>query len=350
MKKILALVSLIFLTFNLSAQKDKDLIQHDYPISADLKAVQFLTEFNIKNIGDNKRFKLNISSESIFIDFISIKGKKSIQLNFSSTYKLLEKGQNCKEEFGALLNKVVFKYPWQINNEYKVLIVKAVDTTSMFAIYSGYIWLPELNKWKFLACTKVSGIVSAFQKTTIQYTNGKQVQPEIAINNVWAQSIKGSWKNLSSDNKTAPLINLNSNLDSAAQRNKEIKIIEKAISSGKTDVKDNEQGVYYTILKEGDGKQVNINDTVTVHYKGYLFSNGEVFDETKTKPAIFPLKRLIKGWQIGVPLCKVGGKIKLVIPSDMAYSIRTRSPKIPPNSILVFEIEVLDAKSPSVTN
>ena len=69
-------------------------------------------------------------------------------------------------------------------------------------------------------------------------------------------------------------------------------------------------------------------------------------DQSKEKPAIFPLKRLIKGWQIGVPLLKVGGKIKLVVPSDLAYSIRTRSAKIPPNSILEFEIEVLDAKPP----
>ena len=51
-----------------------------------------------------------------------------------------------------------------------------------------------------------------------------------------------------------------------------------------------------------------------------------------------------QGWQLGVPLCKVGGKIKLVIPSALAYSVRTRAPKIPPNSILVFEVEVLDAK------
>ena len=97
-------------------------------------------------------------------------------------------------------------------------------------------------------------------------------------------------------------------------------------------------------MKEGTGRQVSVDDTVTVHYKGYLFVNDSVFDQTKEKPATFPLKRLIRGWQIGVPLCRVGGKIKLVIPSDLAYSIRTRAAKIPPNSILVFEIEIVDAK------
>jgi FKBP-type peptidyl-prolyl cis-trans isomerase len=69
-----------------------------------------------------------------------------------------------------------------------------------------------------------------------------------------------------------------------------------------------------------------------------------VFDQTNDKPATFPLNRLIKGWQIGLPACKVGGKIHLVIPSSLAYSIRTRSPKIPPNSVLVFDIEVVEVK------
>ena len=69
-----------------------------------------------------------------------------------------------------------------------------------------------------------------------------------------------------------------------------------------------------------------------------------MFDQTKDKPAIFPLKRLIKGWQIGLTMCKVGGKIRLIIPSAIAYSIRSRSSKIPPNSVLVFDIEVLSAK------
>jgi FKBP-type peptidyl-prolyl cis-trans isomerase len=56
------------------------------------------------------------------------------------------------------------------------------------------------------------------------------------------------------------------------------------------------------------------------------------------------LKRLIKGWQIGLPLCRVGGAIRLIIPSALAYSIRDRGMKIPPNQVLVFDIEVLGTK------
>jgi FKBP-type peptidyl-prolyl cis-trans isomerase len=81
-----------------------------------------------------------------------------------------------------------------------------------------------------------------------------------------------------------------------------------------------------------------------VHYKGSLFNDGSIFDQTKQKPATFPLERLIKGWQIGLSHCRVGGKMRLYICSGSAYGIRTRSANIPPNSILVFDVEVLDAK------
>jgi FKBP-type peptidyl-prolyl cis-trans isomerase len=87
-----------------------------------------------------------------------------------------------------------------------------------------------------------------------------------------------------------------------------------------------------------------LTDTLVVHYKGSLFSDGSVFDQTKEKPATFPLGRLIKGWQLGLTQCRVGGKIRLYIPSGSAYGIRTLSTAIPPNSILVFDVEVLDAK------
>ncbi|MEQ1678278.1 MAG: FKBP-type peptidyl-prolyl cis-trans isomerase, partial [Chitinophagaceae bacterium] len=167
---------------------------------------------------------------------------------------------------------------------------------------------------------------------------------EATVAQVWCQRNTGSWKNMNTDASSAPVVNLLSHMDSLVQLQAEKIQIEKAIADGTTDVKENVEGVYYAMIKEGTGLPVTVNDTVTVHYKGYLFTDGSVFDETKEKPATFPLKRLIRGWQIGVPLCKVGGKIKLVIPSSMAYSIRTRAAKIPPNSILVFEIEVLDTK------
>jgi FKBP-type peptidyl-prolyl cis-trans isomerase FkpA len=135
-----------------------------------------------------------------------------------------------------------------------------------------------------------------------------------------------------------------SNVDSTAQAAADDATIQQLIKENKTDAVKPHESIYYTILKEGTGKQVKVTDTVTVFYKGSLLSDGSIFDQTKEKSATFPLNRLIKGWQIGVPLLKVGGKIKIIIPSGIAYGIRTRAAKIPPNSILVFEVEVLDVK------
>ncbi|HEX7844967.1 MAG TPA: FKBP-type peptidyl-prolyl cis-trans isomerase, partial [Chitinophagaceae bacterium] len=141
-----------------------------------------------------------------------------------------------------------------------------------------------------------------------------------------------------------PVVNVTSHVDSAAYHKNDLDFIKHFIATGKTDATNVVDDVYYTMIKEGTGRQVQLTDTVVVYYKGSLLSDGSIFDQTKDKPATFPLNRLIKGWHIGVPLCKVGGKIKIVIPSALAYSIRTRAAKIPPGSILVFEIEVVDAK------
>jgi FKBP-type peptidyl-prolyl cis-trans isomerase len=117
-----------------------------------------------------------------------------------------------------------------------------------------------------------------------------------------------------------------------------------AIKNKEIDTSGSKEGVFYHILKEGNGDYVSVNDTVIVFYKGSLLKDGSIFDQTKDKPATFPLKRLIKGWQLAVPMCKAGGKIRIIIPSGQAYTIRSRSKAIPPNSVLVFDIEVLSIK------
>ena len=139
-----------------------------------------------------------------------------------------------------------------------------------------------------------------------------------------------------------PIIDLNKNVDSAAEILKEREIIGNGIRSGTFDTTGTANGVFYNILKEGTGENITVNDTLFVRYKGSLM-NGMVFDETKDKPAIFTLKRLIRGWQFGLPFCKAGGKIRLIIPSYLGYSIRNLG-NIPPNSILIFDIEVLELR------
>ena len=104
------------------------------------------------------------------------------------------------------------------------------------------------------------------------------------------------------------------------------------------------EGIYYQTIKNGFGEEISLSDTVTVFYKGYLLKDKRIFDQTKDKPVVFPLNRLIKGWQIGLVKTKVGSKIRLIIPSGLAYNIRCRSKDIAPNSVLVFDIEVVNTK------
>lgn len=105
-------------------------------------------------------------------------------------------------------------------------------------------------------------------------------------------------------------------------------------------------GLAYKILTEGKGKLPKATDIVEVHYKGTLI-DGTVFDssyERKNK-VTFPLNRVIKGWTEGLQLIKEGGKIELVIPSELAYGDQGAPPKIPGGSTLKFEVELFTVKA-----
>ena len=104
-----------------------------------------------------------------------------------------------------------------------------------------------------------------------------------------------------------------------------------------------ESGIQYVVLVEGEGDKPAATDTVKVHYKG-TFLNGETFDSSydRGEPAVFPLNRVIRGWTEGVQLMSVGSKFKFTIPSDLAYGPNGNPPRIPGNSVLEFEIELLE--------
>ena len=82
-----------------------------------------------------------------------------------------------------------------------------------------------------------------------------------------------------------------------------------------------------------------------MHYTGTL-TNGKKFDSSwdDRKPLTRPLDELIKGWQEGIPGMKVGGKRKLVIPPELGYGNEAAG-QIPPNSVLIFEVELMDVTS-----
>ncbi len=107
-----------------------------------------------------------------------------------------------------------------------------------------------------------------------------------------------------------------------------------------------ESGMVYKELQAGTGAQPKGSDIVKVHYKGTLI-DGKEFDSSfkRNEPATFPLNGVIRCWTEGVQKMKVGGKARLVCPSDMAYGDRGAPPDIPGGATLVFEVELLDVQA-----
>ena len=105
-------------------------------------------------------------------------------------------------------------------------------------------------------------------------------------------------------------------------------------------------GLQYTVLAEGTGAMPAASDVVSVNYRGTLL-DGTEFDSSykRGKPAQFPVNGVIKGWTEALQLMKTGSKWKLFIPSDLAYGENGQR-GIPPNSVLVFEVELLSVQAP----
>jgi FKBP-type peptidyl-prolyl cis-trans isomerase len=106
-------------------------------------------------------------------------------------------------------------------------------------------------------------------------------------------------------------------------------------------------GLEYVEVKAGTGAQAVAGKTVKVHYTG-KFPDGKVFDSSveRGEPIEFPLGagRVIKGWDEGIALMKVGGKATLTIPPELGYGARGAGGVIPPNATLVFEVELVDVR------
>lgn len=126
-------------------------------------------------------------------------------------------------------------------------------------------------------------------------------------------------------------------------------------SSSKDSAKDNAKestlqttpsGLQFEDIIIGMGAQPEKGKEVTVHYVGTL-QDGTIFDSSKEKDKPFKFKigvgQVIKGWDEGVMSMRVGGKRKLIIPPSLGYGERAAG-KIPPNSVLIFEVELLDIK------
>ncbi len=102
-------------------------------------------------------------------------------------------------------------------------------------------------------------------------------------------------------------------------------------------------GLMYQVQREGDGASPGPRDIVEVHYEGRLV-DGSIFDSSyeRGETIEFPLDRVIPGWTEGLQYMQVGSQYQLVLPSDLAYGERSPGPGIPPNSVLVFQVELFN--------
>ncbi len=137
----------------------------------------------------------------------------------------------------------------------------------------------------------------------------------------------------------------------AAQQEERKKAGEKNLAEGKAFLEENAKkegvktlpdGLQYKVIKEGDGPMPKATDTVTVHYRGRLI-DGTEFDSSysRNQPATFPVSGVIKGWTEALQQMKTGAKWELFIPPDLAYGERGAGQVIGPNSVLIFEVELL---------
>jgi FKBP-type peptidyl-prolyl cis-trans isomerase len=121
------------------------------------------------------------------------------------------------------------------------------------------------------------------------------------------------------------------------------KIIEDYIAAnGITNAQSTASGLYYVIYLPGGANHPNKKSSVSVNYKGYL-TDGTIFDSSypKGKPSELDLNAVVKGWQEGMQLIGVGGKIQLFVPSELGYGSKAAG-SIPANSVIIFDVEMVD--------
>ena len=304
-----------------------------YKIPDSINATAFYAEIKINTDALKKRSSAGIYADGMSLVLELIKGQKLFSFGYFAKprhYIVYGKDTDTTGHYST------WNYNWQPNETYPLLIVTASDSAVHKTLYSGYVYLPTEKKWKLICTDSHNDTVTIKYLSTINRRNSDAI-----FSNRWLQRSNGTWKALDSQTTKPPSLRQMSNIDSLAQQKMEEEILRASLPK---DGVSYEEGVFYQTIQEGTGRLVKVTDTVTVHYKGSLFADGSIFDQTKDKPATFPLERLIKGWQLGLVHCMVGGKMKLYLTSGSAYGIRTRSATIPPNSILVFDVEVLDAK------
>ena len=347
MIKHILLYAGLFFSFQVIAQTSfglgQKLVQIDLPINTLVNQNALITTVNNLSLEPNQKGKLGVltNQAKLYLNFTNKNNKVVFEVPNST--KLLTAGLQTKVSNS---NKIV---TWDLNSinekQFKLYIATANDSAQNYIFYSGYIYFPSLNKWKLIASFRINKYTEGLKSASAFKSNNINANLETLFTDTWSQGDNGAWLKIQNTSNQKPFLPPFSDIDSIARAYSDSIVIKKLIKSNKTDAINYKNGLYYTMMKTGTKPElVKLTDTVSIFYKGYLMGTNVIFDQTANETRTFPLARLIKGWQVGLEGKRIGDKVKLLIPSGLAYSIRTRSAIIVPNSILVFEIEMVNAK------
>lgn len=192
-------------------------------------------------------------------------------------------------------------------------------------------------------------------KAKLSYAVGQNIAQNIKAQNIdldpkvvgyaVAQGLKGEKPEVTPEDQQKAIQGLQmaaqAKQQAEAQKNKQASDEFMAKNKEKQGVKTTASGLQYEIVKEAKGKKPTLKDKVTVHYTGTLTS-GQKFDSShdRGQPAQFPVNGIIKGWQEALQLMPEGSVYRLYVPPELGYGPQAQ-PGIPPNSVLVFEVELL---------
>lgn len=280
-----------------------------------------------------------------------------------------------------------WKYRWKSGETYRFYMTAVADSAAQTTDYTAYFFMPEIQQWKLIAVYRTKGIgyfTEAYSALDIIAPETNRPLQQVYFSNQWLQNEKREWLELTRagfDNQyagsgimdagtrdsaffllsgsaiqpkqkigdsisrmstTRPRIDLYRNIDSAIQARKDEQLVKEYCTGNKMNCS-YKDGIYYYIINTGRKPNAKLDDELVVYYRGTLL-DGTVFDKTEEEPRTFPLKRLIKGWQTGLQLIGEGGRMQLMLPSAQAYGIRHLG-NIPPNSVLVFDIEIEKIKN-----
>ena len=199
------------------------------------------------------------------------------------------------------------------------------------------------SNFRPLASEIVGAFVSPSKERLLviqKYTSsGIEGDRDIELNFIGCHTQKGYQFNDVVESKKAE------DLVKSKQLSVDSELIENYLKENNIDATKTESGLYYEITKKGTGVNVSARDNVTVHYTA-MFLDGEVFDSSlsRNKPLSFDLGRgmVIRGWDEGITYFNKGAEGKLYIPSLLGYGAAGAGGVIPPNAVLIFEIQVLD--------